>query len=178
MGTSFCFERVFRVPSTNAMFVAYFDPVHQAEQDRALDIVERTILERTETDDTLVRVCRVVPRRQLPLFLRPFIPGQLHYVETARWRKRDDEIDLEVAPSLLKGRATISGVYRLSQLPDGGVHRRYAGTVSVDVALLSSKIERSIVAEFERSMTVAAESSQAWFDRGVHAESMPASAQA
>jgi uncharacterized protein DUF2505 len=178
MATSFCFEHVFRAPSVAAVFAAYFDPAHQRVQDRELDIIERAVLEFTDSEDELVRVCRVVPRRQLPLFLRPFIPGQLHYVERARWRKRDQEIDLEVAPSLLKGRATISGVYRLSQLPDGGVHRRYAGTVSVDVALLSSKIERTIIGEFERSMNVAAECSQGWFDRGGCDLAMPASAQA
>jgi uncharacterized protein DUF2505 len=173
MPTPFCFEHVFRAPSVAVAFEAYFDPTLQATQDRALDIVEREVLELVDTGDELRRVSRVVPHRQLPLFLRPLAPGPFHYMETARWRRRDDEIDLEVVPSLFKGRATISGLYRLSQHGDGGVHRRYSGTVSVDVALLAAKIERGIVREFERSMKLAAECSQAWLDARVRPGLMP-----
>lgn len=163
---SFCFEHVFRAPSVEAVFSAYFDPAHAAEQDRTLDVAERTVLERTETDDTLRRVCRVVPRRQLPAFVRPLIAGgQLSYVETAVWRKREDLIAIEIRPSVLSGRALIEATYQLSAVGPEAILRRYEGTVSVDVALIGPRIERGIVAEFERSMPVAAGCTQAFLDR-------------
>ncbi|HET9485690.1 MAG TPA: DUF2505 family protein, partial [Xanthomonadales bacterium] len=162
---SFCHEHVFRAPSTAAVFAAYFDPRHALEQDRELDIIERVVIERDETAEQLRRVCRVVPRRQLPALVRPLISGQLHYVETATWRKREDEIQVEIRPSILSGRAVISATYRLSPVSAGLIRRLYEGSVSVDVALISSRIERGIVAEFERSMPVAAACTQAFLDR-------------
>jgi hypothetical protein len=166
MPTLFNHEHTFHAPSVAAVFEAYFDPMHQALQDKRLDIVERTVLElREDEDNSLHRVCRVVPKRQLPVFIRPLIPGQLHYIETLRWRRAADEIDFVIKPSILKGRAEITALYRLSQVSEGQIHRSYKGSVSVDVTLFSSRIERGIVTEFERSMPVAAAVTQEWLDR-------------
>ena len=163
---SFAHEHVFRAPSIAAVFAAYFDPRHAAEQDRELDIVERVVLELEDTPWQLRRVCRVVPRRQLPALVRPLINGgQLHYIETAIWNKREDQIAVEIQPSILAGRAVISATYRLSPISAGLIRRRYEGSVSVDVALIASRIERGIVAEFERSMPLAAACTQAFLDR-------------
>lgn len=167
MATQFCFEHVFRAPSIAAVFAAYFDPTQLSLQDQQLDIRERTVLELTDAGDTLRRTCRIVPNRQLPAIVRPFVAGPLHYTETATWRKADDEIDIEIWPSLLKHRPrpTITAIYRLTQRPDGAIYRRYSGAVSVDLALLAGRIERGIVAEFERSLPLAAACTQAFLDR-------------
>ncbi len=168
MPTQFHFEHTFRAPSIDAVFAAYFDPTHLSLQDQMLDIVEREQLELVDDGSTLRRTSRVVPRRQLPAIVRPFLSGPLHYLETATWRRADREIDIEIWPSLLKRkpRPTVTAMYRLSQLPDGSIHRSYRGTVSVDLALLSTRIERGIVAEFERSLPIAATCTQAFLDRG------------
>jgi len=167
MATQFCFEHVFRAPSIAAVFAAYFDPTQLSLQDQQLDIRAREVLELVAGDTTLRRTCKIVPNRQLPAIVRPFVAGPLHYIETATWRKADDEIDVEIWPSLLKRRVkpTITAIYRLSARSDGAIYRRYSGTVSVDLALLSTRIERGIVAEFERSMPLAAAATQAFLDR-------------
>jgi hypothetical protein len=54
--------------------------------------------------------------------------------------------------------------YALERAGTGLIRRTYAGSVSVDVALLSTRIERGIAAEFERSLPVAAAVTQAWLD--------------
>ncbi len=170
MTTQFCFEHVFRAPSIAAVFDAYFDPAHALHQDKLLDIVERTVIELADNRDTLRRTCKVIPRRQLPAIVRPFITHPLHYIETATWRRADDQIDIEIRPSILRssgGKPTITARYGLARLPDGSIRRRYEGTVSVHIALIASKIERGIVAEFERSMPIAAASTQDWLDRSV-----------
>ena len=159
---AFAHEHVFRAPSTTAVFAAYFDPRHAIAQDRELEIAERVVLERDDTPAMLRRVCRVVPRRQLPALVRPLVGGPLHYLETAIWRKQDDEIDLDI--KLLGGRARIAATYRLSPISAGLIRRHYAGAVTVDVALLSSRIEAAIVAEFERSMPLAAACTQTFLD--------------
>jgi hypothetical protein len=168
---SFSHEHVFRAPSTAAVFSAYFDPQHAAEQDRELDIVERVVSELEETPQQTRRVCRVVPRRQLPALVRPFCNGPLHYIETAIWKKRDDVIEVEIRPSLLGGRAVITATYRLSLISRNLIRRRYEGSVSVDVALIASRIERGIVAEFERSMPLAAACTQAFLDKATRNDS-------
>ena len=145
------------------MFEAYFDPHHQSEQDRVLDIARRDVLELADSGDELRRVCRVVPRRQLPALLRPLTSGTLHYVEKAIWRRAANEIAIEMRPSL--ARTTITATYRLREVFPGSIRRSYSGGVSVDVALVSSRIERSIVAEFERSIPLAAACTQSWLDR-------------
>jgi hypothetical protein len=162
---SFSHEHVFRAPSMAAVFAAFFDPRHAADQDRELDFVERVVLEREETSEYLRRVCRIVPRRQLPALVRPLVKGPLHYIETATWHKREDTIAMAIQPSLLGGRATITATYRLSPVSAGLVRRQYEGSVSVDVALLASRIECGIVKEFERSIPVAAACTQAFLDQ-------------
>ena len=163
--TPFRFEHVFTAASPADVLAAYFDTSLQSESDQQIEIVERTVLELTDTDTLRRRVCKVVPKRQLPSFMRALVSGQLHYIETVTWRKADDELDIEIRPSILKGRATIAGVYRLSRVGTEQIQRRYEGTVSVDVALIASRIERGIVAEFEKSIPVTANVMQAWLDR-------------
>ncbi len=163
--TPFSFEHVFRAASVAEVFAAYFDPAHTAEQDRRLDITEREILSSGDGPDELRRVSRVVPRRQLPALVRPLVSGQLHYVETLVWHKAKDVIDIEIKPSLLRERTVIRSTYQLASDGIGTIRRRYSGVVSVDIALLSSRIERGIIAEFERSMPAATSCTQEWLDR-------------
>ncbi len=163
--TPFCFEHVFRAPSTAAVFAAYFDANHQLEQDRATEIVEREVLELDDRDGMLRRTCRVTPRRQLPALVKPLIPGRLDYIETVCWERRTDTLSIEIRPSMLHGRVHIAGTYRLASIGSDAIQRRYAGEVSVDIAWIAGRIERGIVAELARTLPVAANCTQQWLDR-------------
>jgi hypothetical protein len=163
--TSFCFEHVFRAPSKAAVFAAYFDPALQAEQDRATEIVEREVLELEDDGEVLRRTSRVVPRRRLPALVRPLTSGELHYIEKITWRRAEDTIEIEIRPSLLKGRVQIVGTYTLAAAAPGEIVRRYAGDVSVDIAVLAGRIERGIVAELAKTLPIAAAETQDWLDR-------------
>lgn len=165
--TPFCFEHVFTAPSPDAVLAAYFDAGLVDEQDHAIDILEREVQQLVDDGETIQRVSRVVPRRQLPQFLRSFVSGggPLHYIEVARWHRATRQIVIQIRPSLMGGRAQIQATYQLDQVAPNTVRRRYAGHVSVDVALVASRVERGIVAEFERSTLLAASCTQAWLDR-------------
>ncbi|MEO8706890.1 MAG: DUF2505 family protein [Kofleriaceae bacterium] len=151
------------------MFAAFFDPTNQLRQDQALAITERTVLDLTDDAATLRRTCKVVPNRKLPRLVRAFFKEPLYYLETAIWRRTANEIDIETRLSMCLDRPvpTVRAVYRLSRLADGSIRRRFEGTVSVDVAVVSSRIERGIIAEYERSLPVAAGVTQAFLDRNV-----------
>ena len=165
--TPFCFEHVFRVQAADAVFAAYFDAELQLEQDRAVEITGREVLEVHDDGTTLRRASRVTPRRKIPAFLRPLLGGELRYIERVAWRRPDNEIDIdiEILPARLNGR--IQAVYGVERHGPHEILRRYRGSVSVNVALLSTRIERGIVAEFARSMPVAAECTQSWLDRRI-----------
>jgi hypothetical protein len=160
--TPFCFEHVFAAAGPADLFEAYFDPHHVQEQDRALDIVERSVLELVDDGDVISRRCRITAKRQLPTLLRPFASGPLHYVEHVIGRRTAREIGIDLR--LFGGRGRVHACYELLEPTPGSVHRRYFGHVSVDVAVIAARIERGIVAEFERSLTRAAACTQNWLE--------------
>ena len=158
--TPFCFEHVFLATDPAEVFAAYFDPLALIEHDRALEISERQILELVDSGVEICRRSRVVPRRQLPALLRPFSSEPLQYIETAVGRRASH--DIEIGLQLMGDRGRVRARYELAQLAPGSVLRRYSGTVSVDVALVAARVERGIVAEFERSLARTAACTQSW----------------
>ena len=89
--------------------------------------------------------------------------GPLHYLETVTWLRHRDEIRIELR--LFGDRGRVAATYHLEERAPGSIFRRYAGEVSVDVALVSGRIERGIVAEFERSLARTATCTQIWLDK-------------
>ena len=164
--TEFSFEHVFRAPSVAAVLSAYFDPEHLATQDEAAGLCERTVIESRDDGARLHTSWRVAAREQLPLFARPFVAGgRLRYVETMTWRRADDAIDLLIQPEVAGGRVQIAAEYKLTQVGAGQVHRRYRGTITVAVKLVSGRIERAIAEKMEQSMAAMAACTQGWLDR-------------
>ncbi|MCA9676663.1 MAG: DUF2505 domain-containing protein [Kofleriaceae bacterium] len=162
--TPFRFEHDFRAASAADVFTAYFDPEHIAEQDRRTEMVRRDVLELEDGPDQLRRVCKVVPRRQLPAILRPFIPGELGFVERLVWHKADDRIDMTIEPSLLGGRTEIIATYALVPAGPGLIRRVYEGHVTVEIRLIGRRIEAAILDDLGRSLEGAAQGTQAWLD--------------
>jgi len=166
MSTEFSYEHVFRAPSVETILNAYFDPDHLATQDKLAKLGDRTVVE--EHDDGTIKktTWRVTSLEPLPVFVRPFVKGgRLSYFEAMTWRKSADEVDLVVTPDILNGRVQINATYKLSKVGEGQVKRIYAGSVKVNITLLSGKIERGIVAEFDKSMAMMAKCTQDWLDQ-------------
>lgn len=168
MSTEFSFENTFQAPSTATILAAYFNPDHLAAQDEVGQLGERTVVEQREDDTQLICTWSVVSLRQLPMFVRPFIQGgRLRYLEWMRWRKAADEIDLTIQPQILGGRVQIAATYQLEQVGEGRVLRRYKGTISANVSLLSGKVERGILAEIEKGMPSMFDCTQRWLSRSL-----------
>lgn len=166
MSTGFSFEHVFRAPSAATILAAYFDPDHLATQDKLAELADRAVVESVDDGATLRCSWRVAAEKPLPLFVRPFVAGgRLRYLESMTWRRADDAIDLTVVPEILGGRVQIAAVYELSKVGENQILRRYKGSVTVNIRLLSSRIERGIVNEFEAKMPMMAQCTQGWLDR-------------
>lgn len=163
--TPFRFEHDFRAPTVAAVFAAYFDPALGAEHDRRARVARREVLEVDDGAEVLRRVCRVAPERQLPSFLRPFVPGDLSFVEHVTWRKREDRIEQRIEPAILGGRTEILATYRVDEAAPGRMRRTFEGHVTVAVRLVGRRIERAIIDDLARSMQDAAGATQEWLDR-------------
>lgn len=161
----FRFEHDFRSPSVAAIFEAYFAPDCQDEQDRRVGVARREVLELEDTGGVLRRVSRVVPVRQLPAIVRPFVPGDLSYTEHVTWTRAEDRIDMRIEPAVASGRVEIVATYRLTPVADGVVRRTYEGHVSVQLPLVRGRVERAIVEDLGRSLESAAACTQEWLDR-------------
>ncbi len=163
--TPFHFEYLFRARDPDAVFAVYFDPDHQADQDRRVDVAKRETLEDVDEGDLRRRVARVYPRRQLPVVIRPLIKGDLSYEESIVWHKRDHRIQFDIRPRLLDGKAQILATYQLHQEGPGKVRRLYDGQVNVQVRLIGGRVEKTIVEDLEKSLTATAGCTQEYLDR-------------
>lgn len=163
--TPFHFEYLFRARDPDAVFEVYFDPEHQAEQDRRVEVARREILEDVDEGATRRRVCRVFPRRQLPAVIRPLLKGDLSYDEVIVWHKASHTIEFDIRPRLLDGKAQIRATYRLEPAGPGRVRRQYDGEVTVHVRLIGGRIEKAILEDLGRSLTLTAGCTQDYLDR-------------
>jgi hypothetical protein len=163
MSTSFSFETVFRAPSPEVVLAAYFEPDHLAVQDKAAGLTDRTVVEERDDGERRMMTWTVRATTQLPMYARPFVEGgRLSYREAMTWRKRDNAIDMTIQPQILGGRVQIDAVLELSQAADGQVRRIYKGDITVNVALISGKLERGILTEIEKGMPTMTDCTQQW----------------
>ncbi|MEJ7596554.1 MAG: DUF2505 family protein [Kofleriaceae bacterium] len=166
MSTAFSYEHVFRVSSIETLLAAYFDPDHLATQDKLAELADRTVVESEDTAAIKKCVWRVRAVKPLPVYVRAFVTGShLSYLESMSWRRADNAIDLVVTPEILGGRVSITALYEFTQVAEGQVRRKYSGSISVNIRLLSGKIERGIRDKFEESMPIMTGCTQDWLDR-------------
>jgi hypothetical protein len=166
MTTEFSYEHVFRAPSAKTILEAYFDADHLAKQDVVAGLVDRTVVESHDDDTQKKFVWRVTSQSQLPVYVRPFVKGgRLSFFESMTWRKADNEVDALVTPDILNGRVSIKSLYRLDEVGEGQVRRRRTGSVTANITLLSGKIERGIIAEFDKGIPQMTKVTQDWLDQ-------------
>jgi hypothetical protein len=158
MPTQFHFEHEFRAPSPAAVFAAYF------ENDRLSGITRRDHLEREDTAERLTTLTRAWPERQLPVYVRPFVSGPLHFMERMVWDRTRDRIDIDIHPSVMGKRTHIRVEYVLTQVRPGVVRRVYAGEVTVEIALVGGKAERMIIDDIGGVLATVVPCTQEWLD--------------
>lgn len=163
--TPFRFEHVYRAASPAAVFATYFDPLHAAEEDQRAGVASRELLEMADRPDELVRVSRVMLRRQLPAVVRALVGGDLGYDERIVWQKALDRIIYEIRPRLMKGRVQIDAIYQLTQRGEGEVHRLYEGEAHAEIAVIGKRIERGIIEDMGKSLAITAAFTQEGLDR-------------
>ena len=160
---SFRITHDFRAPSIELFWRGYFDEGHQANLDSTNDMKERTLLEFTETEETIYRELRMVPKRQLPAFIRKFT-NELGYTEKSLLVKADNRMTIEVIPTVFTNRSSITGIYTVEQIDPETIRRTYDGEIEIKVALIGKKIENTVIEDMQKSFGTAAACTQRWLD--------------
>jgi hypothetical protein len=166
MSTEFSYEHVFRAPTVETIIDAYFDADHLAYQDKLAELGDRVVTESHDDGVTRKATWRVTSLKSLPVFVRPFVKGgKLAFLETMSWKRGGGLVEATVTPDILNGRVHIVSRYELANVGENQIKRRYSGTVTAQITLLGGKIERGIVAEFDKSMALMTRCTQDWLDQ-------------
>lgn len=160
---SFSITHDFRGRSIELFWRGYFDEDHQANLDSSSDMKERTVLAFEETEDTIYRELRMVPKRQLPAFIRKFT-NELGYTEKSTLVKADNRMTIEIVPTVFTNRSTITGIYTIEQVDPETIRRTYEGEIEIKVALIGKKIEKTVIEDMRRSFAAGAACTQQWLD--------------
>lgn len=144
----------------------FLDETYNDELYQRLGVKERTMLECQDDGDTRHWRVRVMPKRDLPGFLKKLLGGDLGYTETSTlWRKKN-QIRSDIEPTLLGSRTKMSALYTIEPLAPGRVLRTYEGDLTVSVAVVGGRIESFIVGDLQRSYDLGAKVTEEWIAAG------------
>ncbi len=145
--------------------VLFFD----REYDRALyDFLrldpERLVFEwHGEGDDLHVRRrLRIMPRRDIPAFIKTVLRGMLAYEECITLNARERRMDVKVVLPVIGERVDVSGHYEFEGLPGDKLRWRYQGRCVARIPLLGHKIDEFMVGEFRKAMAEVATFTKHW----------------
>ncbi len=163
--TPFTIEHEFRAASLALYWQVYLDEAHVALLDEQTGVAERTVLERREDDDILVRRMYLERKREIPALLRSFVKKQkLGYDQTDTFYKRESRVETEILPSVFAGRSAINFTYTVRAVAPGRLLRTIEGTLAFNVPIAGSRIEKAILEDMRRSYEVGTELMQKRLD--------------
>ncbi len=122
------------------------------EQLRRHTAVKRELLSETWDGKIRVRRVRFSPQRELPAPIAAILGAQrLAYEQENRFDQARNEMRWTVLPSLLPGRLTASGRFRIEEDGDDSCVLRIDGDIIVAIPFVGGQVEKAIVTEIERS---------------------------
>jgi len=131
-----------------------------------IGIKERTVLARSDDEKSATWKVRIVPKRDLPGFLKKIVGGDLGYTETSALDKAKNVIDVTIEPTLMRERTKIKARYTLTPAGEGRLRRTFEGDIDVDLPLVGRKVEAAVLEDLEKSYNVAAQVTSEWLARG------------
>ena len=132
----------------------FFSDAYNAALWKHLDI-EREVLEFERKgegpDETIRRVQRLTPKRDVPSALRKLVKDAIQYEERNTWRRGDNLMHVVTIPNFFADKFTTKGTYQLRALGDGKLERIWKASCECRVALVGGKVEKHVVEEVKRS---------------------------
>lgn len=128
----------------------YWDPGFDAALGREAAVMREVLEERTE-GRVVVRRVRFTPDRELPGPVAALIGAKkLVYEQENRWDPDSGKMSWKVIPTVLPGKLEASGQFFVRGIT-GGCEQIVEGDITVNVRFIGGQIEKSVVAEVERS---------------------------
>ncbi|PRQ10172.1 DUF2505 domain-containing protein [Enhygromyxa salina] len=132
----------------------FFSDAYNAALWKALDI-EREVIEFKRTgegpDETIHRVQRLTPKRDVPSALRKLVKDAISYEERNEWRRGDNRMEVVTIPNFFADKFTTRGTYELVAIGDDKLKRIWKASCECRVALVGGKVEKFVVEEVQRS---------------------------
>jgi hypothetical protein len=143
----------------------FHEPFNVAVYER-IGIKERTKLEWKEDEKGIFFSVRIIPKRELPGFIKKFVSGDFGYVESSTYHRAANTLDVKIVPTMMSERVKISGLFTVKELAPGKVRRTFEGEVGVSIPLLGGKIESYIVDDTKKGYDTAAQVMVEWLKKG------------
>lgn len=143
----------------------FFDKTYNAGLYEALDIGwEPMMMERRGEGDDLVieRKQRLIPRREVPGFLKRFVSDKIAYVEHNIFTAKTNAMETVTTPSFMADKIRTRGVYRLEARGDAKLVRIWEGEATVKVPLVGGRVEKHLVEEVRESYRNATAFTRKW----------------
>ncbi|PRP93947.1 hypothetical protein ENSA5_41830 [Enhygromyxa salina] len=102
-------------------------------------------------DETIERIQRLTPKRDVPSALRKLVKDAIRYEERNTWRRGDNLMHVVTIPNFFADKFTTKGTYRLVAKGDNKLDRIWKATCECRVALVGGKVEKHVVEEVKRS---------------------------
>ena len=142
-----------------------FHPEYPAALQKVVGVKEFELVELEDHGDRITRIVRSEPERDLPAAIRKITGANLSYTEYATLHKAEHRHEFKVVLNKMPKRADIHGQYILEEPEPGRLLRHCQAEVSVGIPLLGKKIEKTIVADMEKTLLITAGVIQEWLDR-------------
>lgn len=120
--------------------------------------IRQTVIEEREEGNILYRTVRTEPERELPSVVASLLgAAKLTYVQKMQFDREKSRMDWTVHLEVMSDKVDVKGATTVSPDGDDGSRRVVDGDITVRVPLVGKRIEKVVVAEFEKSMKRAAE---------------------
>jgi hypothetical protein len=144
----------------------FFHEPYNVELYDRIGVKERRMLSREDNWPTVSFSVRIMPKRDLPGFLKKIVGGDLGYTETSTFYTDKNYGDCKIEPTLMRERTKIKAKYSIEPIGEGRIRRVFEGSIDISFPLVAGKIEQFIISDMTKAYGTAAEVTTEWLARG------------
>lgn len=143
----------------------FFSDEYNAGLWPALDIKREVLAFERKGEGPSLRIhreARLVPQREVPVFIKKLVSGAITYVEKNDYVAADNAMRTVTIPGFAADRITTTGTYRLEPLGPARCKRVWEGVCECRIPLVGGKVEKQLVDEVRESYRRATDFTRKW----------------
>lgn len=149
----------------DAYWDMFFDADFSAAMFEAIDVRYELLkfeMKGEGPTQTLSRIQRLTPKREVPKLFRKFVDDAISYEEHNEWTRASGKMSVVTIPNFLGDKVTSDGTYWVESRGPGRCARLFDGRVEVRVPLVGGKAESVLVDEIKESYAKATVFTKRW----------------